>query len=523
MTLDRDIIDKINDNIYEVVSTYVPMRRRGRSHTACCPFHGERTPSFYVTDKGFYKCFGCGAGGDSISFVMRHDKVTFMDAVKRCAGILGIEIPADATAIDTAREECMLENVAAQQLFLGNRSAIQFKDFVYNRGITDAAAEYFQIGICGTRSPNNSQVEISMLNRITFPLLDRYGRPIAFGGRTYSDAKPKYINSRDSPCYTKSKVLYNMYGAEPFIRESGECIVVEGYMDVIGLWQAKVYNVVATCGTSMTTEHAEILRKMGCNSITFIMDNDEAGRAATRRAMPIAIQSGILPLYVFFKGDPDEIAREIGEDIKTAIISARKDYFDGFCKKYDAASDIDKPKMIRDVRDIIVKSPIAFRVSLVRTLSDRLQLPATAFDPSMEGVEFRRTPVAGLISYTDEHKMLNLLNYYSGMQVNGISIPVLFFSECESIECYSPSFNEIKALTLGGQYEYTPAECDLNPDEAYRHLLLVHAKNLASCMKNQNRIVMANIETVDDMELAIKVETKLNEKISGIIPKGIMG
>lgn len=518
-TIDRGIIEAINDGIYDIVSSYVGLKKRGRNHIACCPFHGERTPSFYVTNRGFYKCFGCGAGGDAISFVMKHDNVTFMDAVRKGASIIGIDVPEQTTDIDLARESCMTDNAAALANFISNREMQEFKNFLVDRNITDEAVQHFQLGACGTRMHTGSQSEISMVNRITFPIVDRYRRPIAFGGRTFVGASPKYINSRDSACYSKSKTLYNMYAAEPFIRESGECVVVEGYMDVIGLWQAKVYNVVATCGTSFTSDHAEILRKMGCTSVTFIMDNDDAGKNATRRAMPIAFQSGILPMYVFFKGDPDEIANELGEDIARAIHAGRKDYISAFCKRYESTAEADRPKLIRDIRDIVTRAPVSLRVSSVRRLSDTLQLPATAFDPSMEGVEFRRTPTAGLIPYSGEHKILNLLNYYSDLKVNDISIPILFFTECESIECYSAAFNEIKILTLGGEYTYTSAECDMDADEAYRHLLTIHAKNLASCMKNQNRIVMQEIDSVDEMELAIRVESRLNERITGATSK----
>lgn len=333
-----------------VIGRSVRLTKAGREHRACCPFHDEKSPSFYVNDaKGFYHCFGCQAHGDAIRWLTDHQGLAFMDAVKELASEAGMEVPApDPRAAKQAEKRASLTDVteAAQHWFVDNlRSAdgAQARAYLARRGITDATAREFGFGFAPdsrqalsralSRFDEAMLVEAGMRiapdegerepydrfrGRLMLPIHDARGRVIAFGGRTLAKdaAGAKYLNSPDTPLFDKGRTLYNLHRAAPASRKSGRIVVVEGYMDVIALAQTGIAEAVAPMGTALTEHQLELLWRH-CERPILCFDGDAAGqRAALKaiaRALPLLRPGHSLGIVRLPRGlDPDDLIRQQG-------------------------------------------------------------------------------------------------------------------------------------------------------------------------------------------------------------------
>jgi len=340
-----DLITRVD--IIDIINNYVPLRKSGRNYTALCPFHSEKTPSFTVSsDKQFYYCFGCGAHGTAITFLMNYAHLNFIEAVHELASQIGIEViyeqgttPASITALDDLYEIMAQAADYYRQQLRQSQAAI---NYLKSRGLTGKIARDFGIGYAPPGWNNilktlgtNTDIQNRLLktglikqsksghrydhfrDRIMFPILDRRGRTIAFGGRKLSDSEhePKYLNSPETPLFQKSRELYGWYFARK-IRPLQKIIVVEGYMDVVALTQHGIPNAVATLGTATTTEHlTQLFRNVP--EISFCFDGDQAGQKAAWRALQT-----VLPLlkearqvrFVFLPQDydPDSLVRQEG-------------------------------------------------------------------------------------------------------------------------------------------------------------------------------------------------------------------
>ncbi len=334
---------KLRTDIVSVISEYVNLKRSGRNLVGLCPFHSEKTPSFNVSpENGFFHCFGCGAGGDVITFIRRIENLDYIDAVKLLASRAGLEVPTD-TASNGMGE-------LRKRIYEANREAARFyhkmlysyegaKGLSYLRGrsLSEATIKHFGLGysppsryalVDYLRSKGFKDSELVSANlafmsrsghaidrfadRVMFPIIDVRGNVIAFGGRIMSDEKPKYLNTSDTPVFKKSSNLF----ALNFAKNVGEgmLILCEGYMDVIALHQAGFQNAVATLGTAITTEQAMIIKRYA-DEIAICYDADEAGQKATTRAIGILRPTGIKIRVVTVPSgkDPDEFIRSYGE------------------------------------------------------------------------------------------------------------------------------------------------------------------------------------------------------------------
>ncbi len=342
-----------------IVAQRVQLRRQGRNQIGLCPFHKEKTPSFSVNDdKGFYHCFGCQAHGDVIDFVMHTENLSFPEAVERVAGLAGLRLPA-AGPRDEVREKVNRDiNTAleaAAKWFasqLNGPGGVAARAYLTGRGLDEKIIAKFGLGFAPDRRgalktalggfPEKILLDAGLLataegggesfdrfrGRIMFPITDRRGRVIAFGGRAMGDLKPKYLNSPESPLFHKGRVLYNLAGALPAIRDKGEAIVAEGYMDVIALDQAGLHQAVAPLGTALTEDQmAELWRHADEPLLCF--DGDDAGlraaASAAQRALPLLKPGRSLRFALLPPGeDPDSLLRKEGaEAISRAIESAR--------------------------------------------------------------------------------------------------------------------------------------------------------------------------------------------------------
>ena len=346
----QSFIDELiaRTDIVEVIDSYVPLRKAGANHQARCPFHEEKTPSFTVSwNKQFYHCFGCGASGNVIGFMMRYNGLDFVPAIEELAGRLGMEIPRVAGYQPENKHHHELYELLEQavQFYRRQLRAQQGKavDYLSQRGLSDSVVDDFEIGYAppGWKNLLNSLgksedararlAEAGMVvrrddksyydrfrDRIMFPIRDQRKRVIGFGGRTLGDDPAKYLNSPETPLFHKSHELYGLYQARQNRKQPESFHVVEGYMDVIALAQYGVDNAVATLGTAVTKQHLEKLYR-AANRLIFCFDGDEAGKKAAWRALELALpllKEGRQALFHFMPegDDPDSFIRRNGAE-----------------------------------------------------------------------------------------------------------------------------------------------------------------------------------------------------------------
>ena len=336
---------KSRNDITEVISSYVTLKRRGRNMVGLCPFHGEKTPSFNIyTETDSFYCFGCGASGDVISFIMKIENLDYVDAVKYLAQRVGMEMPEDSydNSLSNLRRRVFEANREAARFFYRSLMSPEGKvglDYLRRRMLTDATIRHFGLGyapdswtaLCDhLRSKGFKENEIVSANlgvkrhsgngiidrfrgRVMFPIIDLRGNVIAFGGRIMTDAKPKYLNSSDTPVFKKSENLFSLNNA----KNTGDrtLLLCEGYMDVISVNQAGFQNAVASLGTALTSEQA-VLMKRYADEIIICYDADEAGQKATARAIPILRAAGLTVRVLSIPNgkDPDEFIKSKGAD-----------------------------------------------------------------------------------------------------------------------------------------------------------------------------------------------------------------
>jgi DNA primase len=345
----QEFLDQLLNRVdlVEIVNSRVPLRRAGREFMACCPFHAEKTPSFSVSpSKQFYHCFGCGAHGNAIGFLMDYERLEFLDAVEELARHARLELPHPGGGGDSSRT--LLERVARADRFFRQQlrahpARQRAVDYLRQRGLTGQIAGVFGIGyappgwdnLCralrGDGVPAEDLLAAGLASRdeqgrlrdrfrdrIIFPIRDRRGRVIAFGGRALdSDATPKYLNSPETPLFHKGSELYGLYEARAHTPSLPRLIVVEGYMDVVALAQHGIGYAVATLGTATTAEHVERLFRV-VNEVVFCFDGDRAGRAAGWRALDVALpflRDGRQIGFLFLPEgeDPDTLVRREGQ------------------------------------------------------------------------------------------------------------------------------------------------------------------------------------------------------------------
>ena len=349
MKLDPRFIQQLNDkiDIEQVVSAHVSLKRRGKTLVGLCPFHNEKTPSFtvYPESNSFY-CYGCGAGGDIISFVRRMDNLDYIEAVKAVAQMAGVPMPEDGydDTLSKKRMRLLSANREAARFFndcLMNPKNKKALDYFLNRGLSINTIRRFGLGyapdgwhelIDHMRSLGFSEEELVLANlarrsekdgksnyydnfrnRVMFPIIDLRGNVIAFGGRVMDDSKPKYINTSDTLVYKKSNGVFALNFAKN--ANDNKLILVEGYMDVIALHQAGFTNAIACLGTAFTNEQANLLSRYA-DEILICYDNDGAGRTATARALEVLGRTGLKLRVVQMRGgkDADEIIRVHGKE-----------------------------------------------------------------------------------------------------------------------------------------------------------------------------------------------------------------
>ena len=411
-TIPRDFIDRLLErvDIVDLVGARVPLKKAGRDFQACCPFHTEKTPSFTVSQtKQFYHCFGCGAHGSAIGFLMAYDRLSFPEAVEELARQAGMEVPHEAgterRGPDLQPIYDTLEQAArfyAQQL-RRHPEARRAADYLKGRGLTGETALAFGLGYAppawdallsalGTDADAVRRLETAGLlagegdrrydrfrDRIMFPIRDSRGRVVGFGGRILGDGKPKYLNSPETPVFHKGRELYGLHEARRAPGQLERLLVVEGYMDVIALVQHGIAQVVATLGTATTGDHLDRLYR-AAPAVVFCFDGDRAGRDAAWKALNAALpqlREGREARFLFLPEgeDPDTLVRKEGANAfrsRVARAQPLSEYFyDHLGEGLDLASLDGRARLAARARPLLGQIPPgAFRELMERRLTE---------------------------------------------------------------------------------------------------------------------------------------------------------
>ncbi|MEW5979190.1 MAG: DNA primase [Acidobacteriota bacterium] len=433
MRADSGIIDQIKSStdLVRLVSEYVRLRKAGANYVGLCPFHTEKTPSFHVhQSRQFYYCFGCGAKGDVFKFLEAIERLSFPEALRRLADRSGIPLNKAGGAIegdDQAQEKTRLYQVNEEAARLFRRQlrhsdeGQQALNYLYGRGLNDDTIERFEIGYASGRSdwlfqrlrgntPQDLLIKAGLVQqreddsrcfdrfrrRVMFPIRDEAGRLVAFGGRIVGDGQPKYLNSPETPVYSKSRLLFALNLAREPIRRRDAAILVEGYMDCIALHQSGLNNVIAVCGTSLTEQQARLLSRFSSN-IVVNFDPDAAGSKATLRSLEVFLDQhlAVRVLTLPAKQDPDAFIRQCGADTYSRLLKEAPSCFDYLLAR--AAHEYDLQTVEGKVAAVNLLLPFLDRVTNRIEKSERIKGVSQAFsvDESIIREELKKVRTTG--------------------------------------------------------------------------------------------------------------------------------
>lgn len=476
--INKTTIDKVLDSaqIVDVVSDFVALKRRGANYIACCPFHHEKTPSFSVSpSKGIYKCFGCGKAGNSINFVMEHEQLSYVDAVKYLGKKYGIDVvDKEETQKDVEnrlRHESLLavsefaRDFFVTTLWNSQRGMAIGHSYFKERGFSDEIIKKFQLGWAPEGRSNFSEAArragykvefigatgLSIIKEETGELVDRFyervmfpvhsvsGRVIAFGGRTLRTDKgiAKYINSPETEIYIKSKSLYGIFFAKSAISKFQKCYLVEGYTDVISLHQAGIENVVASSGTSLTTDQIRLIKRFA-PQVTVLYDGDSAGIKASIRGIDMLLEEGLQVKVVLFPDgeDPDSYSRKHSPDKVKEFLESSEEDFIAFKTKLlssEAQKDpIKRAQLISEVVASIAVIPDAISRSVyIEECSQRLNIAESIL--AQEVRKLRKKRQYGV--YSNEQERETIVPEYFPDLNTGDELPSFVTNTyCESAE-----------------------------------------------------------------------------------------
>jgi len=432
-------------NITDIISERVVLKKAGKDHVGLCPFHSEKTPSFTVSSvKQIFHCFGCGAGGDVFSFLMKHEGITFFEAVQSLARRYGIDLPernmsASQKKAVSQRQQLFDLNKQVMSYFndqlAGRASGQKCRNYLEKRGFSQEIITQFSLGFAPDGWDNlvrffrklnvsktlaeksglivsreNSGFYDRFRNRVMFPISDVTNQIVGFGGRVFDDSKPKYLNSPETPIYNKSRSLYGAHAAKNKARETGRVYIVEGYFDLLALHQHGVTNTVATLGTSLTADHVSALRRGFAQKAFLVFDSDEAGLKAARRSISLFMNAAMdAAVIVLPKGyDPDSFIFEFGRDafekasenaigmVEFLIESSIKSNGLSMEGKVRVISDLQQPLL--EIKDSVARS------IYVKYLSERLSVNENAIIEKIASGEkkFNQPPPNNWLTHHDK-------------------------------------------------------------------------------------------------------------------------
>ncbi len=431
MRFPQEFIDELKNqaDIVRIIGDYITLKKKGQNYWACCPFHGEKTPSFSISAaKGFFKCFGCGKAGTVFQFVMELEGSNFSEAVKTVAEKAGVALPVLTSNDDTRyyeerdkqRDELRQLNVWATEFFESSLESDEGKialEYLAKRGISDESRRQFRLGYAPNswdalsgflqkRGATKFQIERSGLvslkdsgsgfydkfrGRLMFPILDSQSKVVAFGGRILGEGEPKYLNSPETALYTKGQHLFGLNYSRDSIRRQGFVILVEGYLDFLLPFQFGVRNLVASLGTALTDSQVRLLGRF-CRKIIVNFDPDSAGVSATKRSLELLLTEGfkVNVLTLPDNLDPDEFIRERGLEGYTKVLKSSQSFMDYIVGQavmsHDQNSPAGKVETLNEILPYLklVKDRVE-AAEQVERIADRLKL-----DSKLVREEFKR-------------------------------------------------------------------------------------------------------------------------------------
>lgn len=460
---------KLRNPIEDVVSRYVELKRAGRNLVGRCPFHSERSPSFTVFSDHFH-CFGCSAGGDVITFIMRIENLDYKDTISFLADRSGMTVPEDTRFIKKkqttvlTRERAFAMNKSAAKIFhenLFSPDAKQAQDYLNSRQLPTQFIRHFGLGyaknsfsdlldkltklgysvdeikenfLCGVSQKTSRPFDM-FRNRIMFPIIDTSGNVVAFGGRVLDDSKPKYLNSSDTVVFNKSKNLFALNFAknvllgntESELVKSGEIILCEGYMDVIALHKAGFTNAVATLGTAITSEHARIVSRYAKTAF-LAYDSDEAGKKAADKAIKLLTEAGVDAKVIVMDGakDPDEYINKFGPVAFSKLLSGsvgQVDYrLNNIISKYNLSLPDDKIRALNECCELLSTMTSAIKRDVyVQRLSQMTGVSVDSINVQL-GIAKKRIERKQKKSF-DEENQKKLLRFNDRVNPQAVSCP----------------------------------------------------------------------------------------------------
>lgn len=476
-------------DIVSIIERYVPLKRMGNKFMGLCPFHDEKTPSFNVVPNengGYYHCFGCQESGDAFTFLMKKDGLSFIESMQTLAKECGVpwninENNYNENNYSTRQSLINATEFAANFFYSEMTKSDVAKNYFKSRGITGETAREFRLGYApdswdkfmnaakAAKIPENLLIETALAkrndngifaffrNRLIFPIFDSGGKAVAFGGRAFGDEKPKYLNSSNTPLYDKSRIFYGYFQAQKEIKSLKTAILVEGYMDMISLYQSGIKNVVATCGTAFPEEKAKLLSSV-CDKAVIVLDGDDAGIKGAKNAVEALLPFEIDVRYALIPNsqDPDDFVRENGKDKFLELIDKSQDGFsfllENIEKEHNVANPAGKSKAVKEISSVLknIKNNIMLSDFLTK-ISTRWKIPLTDVKRSVyslqttpQNTEILNNNDNKRIFYTEAGKIIQLVFWYPDILQNSLNnIPQDFFAE--------PIVNKLYLHILNGE------------------------------------------------------------------------
>ncbi|MGM7447935.1 UNVERIFIED_ORG: DNA primase [Idiomarina abyssalis] len=482
----HDLLERAD--IVEIVDSRVPLKKAGRNHQACCPFHNEKTPSFTVSqDKQFYHCFGCGVHGNAIDFLMEFDGLNFPDAVEELAGIMGVEVPREQPENPQLAQKKQQQMQDDSELMSKTARFFQHQlkhhensnrviDYLKGRGLSGETVKRFQIGYApdawdgllstfGSSAPQRQQLlELKLINRnekgrhydffrdrVMFPIHDRRGRVVGFGGRIIDGDGPKYLNSPETRLFHKGSELYGYWHMQQAVRKPEQVCIVEGYMDVVALSEAGIHYAVASLGTATTSEQLQRLFRTS-GRIVCCYDGDRAGRDAAWRALENALpllRDGLDMAFLFLPEgeDPDSVVREHGaeafeRELKKATPFTEY-FFEHLQADIDVSSDAGRSQLLNIAKPLIEKvASEYYRDTLMQRLAEKLRRETSQLERQFEKPQRQSRPkesvkmtplrkaIALLLQYPQLAQSVPVREELRELQVSGIDLLIALHKQC---------------------------------------------------------------------------------------------
>ncbi|MES2217181.1 MAG: DNA primase [Pseudomonadota bacterium] len=496
----REFIDQLlgRVDIVDYIDTRLTLRKKtGSNFFACCPFHNEKSPSFSVSQaKQFYYCFGCGAHGNVIDFLMQYDRLSFPEAIETLAKQAGLEVPRKTTTFSPEKSAAqqtlyqLLEQIAKyyQTQLRQHTDAERPVEYLKQRGVSGAIAKDFAIGFapagwdhvlnafekdktqlltCGMliKKDDGSYYD-RFRDRIMFPILDRRGRVVGFGGRIIDQGEPKYLNSPETPVFQKSHELYGLYQALNANRQLQRVIVVEGYMDVIALFQHEISYAVATLGTATSAQHLERLLRHTAE-IIFCFDGDQAGRTAAWRALQVTLplmRDGMQIRFMFLPDgeDPDSLVRRIGKTEFEKAIQQASTIADFFFQTLAAQTDITstdgRARYVKLAMDLLKQIPAGiFQQMMLAELAKRARVDIEQIQTQVSStVAPVKTPLSLKAKSPSalRHAMAMLVQQPALVRLITEPLPMIDLPGFDLFHQIIAQLQQNPELTMGGLLEY---------------------------------------------------------------------